>query len=345
MNRFKLQIPQIIIIIFLLIMVAMVLYLKIPLPKMITDSLIKLVMNGVLVVSLVPMLNAGVGMNFGLPIGVCAGLLGMCISINFKFTGMIGFLMGILFSIPIGIVFGNIYSKVLNRVKGREEIAATFVGFSFIPLMCYFWTLAPFTNRQMLYPIGGTGLRPKIGLTNYFSGVLNKLWVIKIHDISIPMGLLLFFAAICMMIHLFFKTKLGMAMIAVGENETFARLSGINVNKIRRVAIIFSTVLAAIGICVYAQSYGFLELYEAPQMMAFPAVSAILIGGSVGGRTSIIQAVLGAYLFQTMYVLSAPLANAVLIPEVAEIFRMMITNFIILYALLYKGGKAKNEKN
>jgi simple sugar transport system permease protein len=137
MNRFKLQIPQIIIIIFLLIMVAMVIYLKIPLPKMITDSLIKLVMNGVLVVSLIPMLNAGVGMNFGLPIGVCAGLLGMCLSINFKFTGMNGFFMSIVFSMHIGGFFGNVYSKVFNRVKGREEIVATFVGFSFIPLMFF----------------------------------------------------------------------------------------------------------------------------------------------------------------------------------------------------------------
>ncbi|WBW99010.1 ABC transporter permease subunit [Oceanirhabdus sp. W0125-5] len=344
MKQYKFQIPQIIIMIFLLVMAGMTIYLGIPFPRMFNDSLIKLVMNGVLVLSLIPMLNCGVGMNFGIPVGVSAGLLGMCISINLRLKGILGFTGALFFSIIIGIVFGFVYSKILNRVKGREEIAGTFVGFSFIPLMSFFWTLAPFTNRQMLYPIGGKGLRPKIGLKNFFGKILNELWVIHIGDFKIPLGLLLFFLLICILIYLFFKTKTGMAMIAVGENETYATLSGISVNKMRTISIILSTVLAAVGICVYAQSYGFVELYEAPLMMAFPAVSAVLIGGSSGRKTSVVQAVVGVYLFQTTYVLSAPLANAILIPEMSEVLRMMITNIIILYALLYKGGRKKHGK-
>ncbi|KJR43535.1 ABC transporter [Candidatus Magnetoovum chiemensis] len=57
--------------------------LDIPINWIINDALIRLVMNGVLVLSLVPMLKAGIGINFGLPIGVTAGLIGMCISVNF----------------------------------------------------------------------------------------------------------------------------------------------------------------------------------------------------------------------------------------------------------------------
>ncbi len=51
--------------------------------------------------------------------------------------------------------------------------------------------------------------------------------------------------------------------------------------------------------------------------------------------------VLGTFLFQTTYLISGPIANELMIPEVAEIFRLMITNGIILYALLYEGGKIK----
>ena len=105
-------------------------------------------------------------------------------------------------------------------------------------------------------------------------------------------------------------------------------------------AVILSTIIAGIGICVYSQSYGFVELYNSPMMMAFPAASAILIGGASRNRTYISEAVIGTYLFQSIYLLSSPIANEVLLPEVSEIFRMMISNSIILYALLkQKGGK------
>jgi simple sugar transport system permease protein len=130
-------------------------------------------------------------------------------------------------------------------------------------------------------------------------------------------------------------------MTAVGERESFARLAGIRIPRIRILAVILSTIIAALGICVYAQSYGFLELYDAPLMMAFPAASAILVGGSMGRHTRMAHVVLGTFLFQTTYLISGPIANELMLPEVAEIFRLMITNGIILYALLYEGGKTQ----
>jgi simple sugar transport system permease protein len=322
----------------------MVLFLKMPLKVLLYDSLVRLVMNGVLVLSLVPMLNTGIGINFGLPIGIVSGLLGMCLAINYRFAGFSGFGIALLFSLFFGSILGYLYACLLNRVKGREEIASTFIGFSFISLMCLFWAVAPFTNPEMLWPIGGKGMRLTIGLENYFDKILNSLWVTEIFGIKIPCGLLAFFLLLCLLIYFFNKTKLGKGMRIVGENETFAYLSGINVLRTRTIAIVLSTVLGAFGICVYAQSYGFIELYTAPLMMAFPAASAILIGGSSGNRTSIGQVVVGTYLFQTIYVLSGPIANELLIPEFAEIIRMIITNLIILYALLY-GEIRKNAQN
>ncbi len=341
---FKRRTPQFIIGMFLLILLAMALYLQIPLKVLLGDSLVRLAMNGVLVLSLVPMLNTGVGINFGLPVGIVAGLLGMCLAINYQMTGFSGFAMALLFSLFFGSILGYFYACLLNRVKGREEIASTFIGFSFISLMCLFWAVAPFTNPAMLWPIGGKGMRLTIGLGNYFEKILNHLWVMEIGGIKIPLGMLAFFLLLCLLVYAFNRTKLGRAMQVVGENETFAHLSGINVFKTRSIAIILSTVLGAIGICVYAQSFGFVELYTAPLMMAFPAASAILIGGSSGRRTSIGQVIIGTYLFQTIYVLSGPVANEILIPEFAELSRMIITNLIILYALLF-GGIRKNAQN
>ena len=147
---------------------------------MLNESMVKLVMNGVLVLSLIPMLNVGAGMNFGLPVGIIGGLLGMCLAVNFRMTGFYGFFMSLLFTLVICLLLGWIYGLILNRVKGREEIAGTFIGYSFIPLMNYFWTLVPFKNREMLYPIGGQGLRPRISLANYFNNILDNFGVIRI---------------------------------------------------------------------------------------------------------------------------------------------------------------------
>ena len=336
MSSYKLKPPQIIISLFLLLLVIMAASMQMDLIGFFNQSIVKLVMNGVLVLSLIPMLNVGAGMNFGLPVGIVGGLLGMCLAVNFRLTGIHGFGMALLFSLLFCMLLGWIYGPILNRVKGREEIAGIFIGYSFIPLMNYAWTLLPFTNREMLYPIGGQGLRPRISLENYFNHVLDDLGVITVGAVEIPCGLLAFYALIAVFLYLFFATKAGRAAIAVGENESFARLSGINIEKTRMIAIVISTIIAGFGICVYAQSYGFIQLYDEPLSLTFPAIAAILIGGSTGKKTYIFEAVLGTYLLQSIYLLTVPIANAILVPELTEIIRTMITYGIILYALLIR---------
>ena len=69
-------------------------------------------------------------------------------------------------------------------------------------------------------------------------------------------------------------------MKAVGANEKFARATGINIDRVRIKSVVLSSVLAAVGIIIYQQSSGFIQLYLAPFYMAFPAIAAILIGGA-----------------------------------------------------------------
>lgn len=334
-----LPLPQACICLFLALLLVLAAWVDIPVTWLISDALVRLVMNGVLVLSLVPMLRAGVGLNFGLPVGILAGLVGLCIAVNFRAGGLGGLFFAMGAALVVALFFGLVYGMILNRVKGKEEITATFVGFSFVPLMNFFWAVAPFSNPAMLWPIGGQGMRPTIGLKSYFAKSLNSLWDISLGGISIPLGLLLFFFLLCLMLKAFFATTRGQALAAVGENESFARMAGIHVGRARITAVVLSTMIAAIGICVYAQSYGFIELYDAPMMMAFPAVSAILVGGSFRTRATLVHVVLGTFLFQTIYSVSGPVANELLVPEVAEIFRLMITNAVILAALIYEGGR------
>lgn len=337
----QIKLPQIIISLFLIALVVTAGALGMNMKELFNESLLKFGMNGVFVLAMIPMINAGVGMNFGLTVGITAGLLGMCCSIQMRLTGLTGFLTAIVVAAIVAVFMGFLYGLILNKVKGEEDIAAIFIGYSLIPIMNLFWTVAPFTNREMLYPVGGSGLRPKISLDNYFGDVLQKMGAIHVNGITIPVGLLVFYGIIAAAIMLFFKSRAGNLMLAVGENEEFCNFSGVNINKVRIIAVIMSTVIGAIGICVYAQTYGFVELYGSSGGFSFPAVSSILIGGCFGKRANIFHAILGTYLYQTIYLMSAPIANMLLIPQMAEILRMIITNSIILFAFLKREGEKR----
>lgn len=344
MKKIKIEIPQAIMLAYLSLLLISISFIDISISEIINESFVKWVMNGIMVLSLVPMINVGAGRNFGLPIGISAGLIGMLISIEFKLISWTGLIVAVILGVVISVLFGYLYSLVLNRLEGNEEIIGTFAGYSFISLMNIFWTMAPFKNRQMLYPIGGKGLRPKISLNDYFLQVLDNSFNINIGQITIPLGLIGFFIILSLIVHVFSKTKMGHIMDAVAENEIFSKLSGINPSKYRTYAVIFSTALAAVGIIVYSQSYGFVHLYDGPLMMTFPAISAIVIGGASKNKATVFHALLGSYLYQTTYLLSVPIANALMIPEMSEVIRMVVTNSIILYAFLYEGVFKKNEK-
>ena len=93
---------------------------------------------------------------------------------------------------------------------------------------------------------------------------------------------------------------------------------------------------------LYAQSYGFLQLYNAPLMMSFHCVAAILIGGASIARARISHVLLGTFLFQGLLAVALPVVNKVL-PEgnLSDIIRIIISYGIILYALskTKQGGK------
>ena len=336
MKRLTLNPPQIIMFCFMLLLLAMAFFIDMDLAGILNDSLIKWAMNGVIVLSLIPMINVGAGRNFGIPIGLSAGLCGMIFALDRRLTSWIGFFSSILLGMLVAVVFGFLYAKLLNRLKLNEEIVGTFAGYSFIPIMNLFYTFVPVTNRQMLYPIGGQGLRPKVNLDQYFGQILDNFLQLRIGPVVIPLGLLLFLFGIAWLIWLFGKTRTGLVFSAIAENENFVRLSGINVNFYRTLGIILSTVIAAIGVVVYSQSYGILHLYDGPFMMSFPAVSAIVIGGASPKKATVANALIGTFLYQTTYLLSIPVANALLIPEMAEIFRTIITSGIILYAFIFE---------
>ena len=330
--------PRIIIGLFLAFLLVLGIVLRLNMQNLLSNMLIRTAMNGILVLAMVPSIQAGLGPNFALPIGIVCGLVGAIISIELGHVGAIGFLVALTVAIPLAILGGILYGILLNKVKGQEMTVGTYAGFSIASGMCIFWLLAPLNSPKMIWPYGGSGLRVTITLDGIYDKLLNNFLSFELFGIFIPTGLILFWALFCYLVLLFTRSKTGLAMKAAGSNPKFAASSGISVDKSRIIGNTISTILGAVGILVYCQSYGFIQLYTAPLYMAFPAVAAILIGGASIGKASIKNVIIGTFLFQSLLVVALPVTNQLIQGDMAEISRIVISNGMILYALTRKVG-------
>lgn len=338
----KLGIPRIVIGVFFILLCFMCLWYDLSLSTLLSNSVVRMGMNSVMVLAMVPGIQCGISLNLGLPIGLVAGLIGGLVTIEWGIPGWWGFLFAIAFGCAIAAVCGWLYGKLLNRLKGEEMSVTTYVGFSIVSLMCIAWLVLPFQSLKLRWPLG-TGLRNTIGLDNTnFKQILNNFLSFSIGDFFVPTGLLLFMALCCWLVWLFSRSKTGIAMQAVGNNPRFAEAAGISVDKMRIIGTTLSTVLGAVGILVYSQSYGFMQLYTTPRQMGFVAASAILIGGASTSRCKISHVLIGTFLFQGVLTLGMPVAN-VLVPgsTISETLRILISNGIILYALTKSGGDSR----
>ena len=333
--------PRLIITGFLVLLLVMAPFVGADLPTQISNIINRFSWNGILVLAMVPMVHSGCGLNFGLPLGIISGLLGATLSIEFGFTGRLSFLMAILIATPFALIFGTIYGWLLNKIKGGEMMIATYVGFSSVSMMCMMWLLLPYHSPNMVWGLSGKGLRTTISLEGYYDKALAGIAQINIGRISIPTGTLLFFALLAFGIWAFLHTKTGTAMTAVGSNPAFAKAAGINVDKIRMLSVVMSTWLAAIGILVYEQGFGFIQLYMAPFYMALPAVSAILIGGATVNKATIMNVIVGTILFQGIVTMTPTVMNNMIHMDMSEVIRIIASMGMILFALTRKTEAAR----
>lgn len=340
-NLKQFGLPRIIIIAFLFLLVGTAFVQKRDMGTLAGDVVLRFAMNGVLALAMVPAVMSGTGLNFGLPIGIIAGLVGGLLSIEFNMLGFVGIGFALCIGIPLGIIGGYLYGKLLNAVKGSEMVVGTYVGYSVVSLMCIGWLLIPLTSPNLIWPIGGKGMRTTITLAGYFDKTVSEFLAFDFLGVHIPTGLLIAFAVMCFLTYLFTRSKVGIAMKAAGDNPVYASAAGISVDKMRILGTVISTVFAAIGIILYAQAFGFIQLYTAPLNMAFAPVAAVLLGGASTNQIKISHVVIGTLLYQTLMTVAIPVANS-LVPEggLAEIARIAVSNGIILYALTQSGGKS-----
>lgn len=180
--------------------------------------------------------------------------------------------------------------------------------------------------------------KAKIRAISYgISGILFLGWGYSVmiskslmKGIRMPVVTMLCIAALCMFNVFISKTKIGQDFRTVGQDRHIANVSGINADKVRVIAIIISTLLAAWGQLFFLQNMGTLSTYGSHEQVGMFSIAALLIGGASVTKANIGHALLGTILFHTLFIVS-PLAGKNLFgdAQLGEYFRAFVAYGVI----------------
>jgi len=166
-----------------------------------------------------------------------------------------------------------------------------------------------------------------------------------IANIQVPMGTWLAIIGLCVFIALLSKTKLGQDLRSVGQDRHVAAVAGIDVDNVRIIAIVLSTVLASWGHIIFLQNMGAFSTYGSYEQVGLYSIAAILIGGATVTKATIGQALLGVFLFHTLFIVS-PAAGRQLFDgdaQIGEYFRVFVAYGVIGVTLALHAWKQRMQ--
>lgn len=344
----KFLINNIVPIFMIIIIVASIPISGLSMEYIIQEIILRLSRNLFLVFSLLIPIIAGMGLNFGIVLGAMAGQLALIFITDWQIVGLQGFFLAIILSLPMGALMGLIGGVVLNRAKGREMITSMILGFFIngvyqLIVLYGMGKVIPITDSSILLS-RGYGIRNAIDLKN-IRRALDDAIVLKIGEFSIPLLTIVAVVLFCLFIVWFRKTKLGQDMRAIGQDLEVSKSAGIAADRTRVIAIVISTMLAAIGQIIFLQNIGTMNTYNSHEQIGMFSIAALLIGGASVAKASIPNALSGVILFHAMFIL-APRAGKELIgsAQIGEYFRVFVSYGIIALVLIMHQWRREKEK-
>lgn len=174
--------------------------------------------------------------------------------------------------IGIGTMFGLINGLLIAKLKIPAFIA---------------------TLGTMMFSRGLSALIVSIPNIFYPNGTWFNMWFSNAN--GIPTGLLwvIFFGLVCA--YLMYKCKIGRYILSIGSNEEATRLSGINTDKYKIIAYVFSGIGAGIAAIFWASSFATVAAATG-NGMELDAIAGVYIGGTsaAGGVASVAGSVIGS---------------------------------------------------
>jgi ribose/xylose/arabinose/galactoside ABC-type transport system permease subunit len=168
------------------------------------------------------------------------------------------------------------------------------------------WLISAFKIQPIIVTLGmliaGRGVAQVIsygGQLIPFSNPSFEFWG-KESLIGIPVPVLVMAAAVGIAIFVLRATIFGRYVIAVGGNESAARLSGIHVNRTKITVYALSGLLAGLAGLIYTARLGASDASQVGANIELDAIAATVVGGTAltGGKATVIGTVIGALIMQ-----------------------------------------------
>ena len=227
-------------------------------------------------------------------------------------TGIPAFILGILAALLMGCLIGYINGFLIARSKVPAFIATLGT-----------MKICRSVTQQFMQTVG-------VKVPREFTAIANT----KIGgEIILPVFYWLIIAAILVVVAR--KTPFGRHVYAIGSNERAARLSGINVERVKALVYVLSGLLVAVAAVINVARIGSMDYANAGSGYEMDAIAAVVVGGTSmsGGRGSIVGTVLGMLIIAVMN----NLLNLIGVPPfLREAFKGLI---VIVAVLLQKKDK------
>ena len=184
------------------------------------------------------------------------------------------------------------------------------------------------------------------------SGIIMIIWAYYIQTtssfvnfIKVPVVTVIIIGLMCWFISFFTRTKLGQDFRTVGQDRHIANVAGIHSDRTRLTAMILSTVFAGWGHIIFLQNIGTFSTYGSHEQIGFYSVAALLIGGASVTNAKISHALLGTFLFHTLFIVS-PLAGRNLFgdAQLGEYFRVFVAYGVIGLSLVMHAWRKQIQK-
>jgi ribose transport system permease protein len=206
-------------------------------------------------------------------------------------TGPLGILQGVgitgIFAYVIAIVLGILGGTLLGELTG-----VLITNGKLPPFIATLGTMKTFRSVTQQFMTGYTPAVPKDFLSIASLEIGGQLLMPIIYWVILAIALYIVST----------RTTFGRQVVAVGSNERATRLSGVNVNAVKRRVYALMGLLVSISAILQVSRIGSMDYANAGSGYEMDAISAVIVGGTsmAGGRGTILGTVLGALIIAVM---------------------------------------------
>lgn len=173
------------------------------------------------------------------------------------------------------------------------------------------------------------GLNIQIMHGEWIVGLPQRFWLLgNLRVLGVPLPVWITIVVAVVFIILIRNTNFGRDLYAIGGNLNAAKLSGINVNKVKVIVFTLSGALVGLASVIFAARFGWV-VSNSGQGFEFSVIGAVVVGGTsiFGGVGGIGSSLFGALLMGI-------LPNSLVLLKVPPTWEKTILGILILYAVI-----------